>query len=262
MQINANKITINYEVNGSGSWITLIHGATNNLKVWEHQVEALSPYFCTLAFDIRGHGKSDLGNAPVTADLLVEDVRSLFKALGISSSIVLAHSIGAELALRFYLKYPHMVDKLILCNSIAGTLLGEQEMLPFSSPNSSVNNSDKIAVYFSSELVQNRPELIERFRETVLRGVNKRSRQERLHPGIMVRELIYSPSKKSQQVHCPTLLLYGLNDPVVNPSAAEPVTKYFSDVQVKTIPTGHHSFWELPEEFNRIVLDFALNKGK
>jgi pimeloyl-ACP methyl ester carboxylesterase len=77
----------------------------------------------------------------------------------------------------------------------------------------------------------------------------------------MVGELIHAPSGKLRQVTCPTLIISGLNDMIVRSSAVEPVKKYFSNMQVKTIPAGHHSFIELPEEFNRIALDFALRKS-
>jgi len=288
MQINVNKIMVNYEVQGNGPWFTLIHGASNSLDVWSQQVEAFSAHFSTLTFDIRGHGKSDFGTEPVTADMLVDDLRSLFEALGISNSIVLGHSMGAELAIRFYLKYPHMVDRLILCNSIMGALRSEQE-LPQSrinrcsgimdrllneqeqqqsginpeqgrndSVDSSLERDSKIALYFSPGLAQSKPEVIERFKEMLINDRNQRSQQERLRPGALVGELIHAPSKESRQVTCPALIVSGLNDVIVKPSAVEPVKKYFSNMQVKTIPAGHHSFIELPEEFNRIVLDFAL----
>ncbi len=291
MKTNANKIMVNYEVQGSGPWFTLIHGASNNLDVWSQQVEAFSPYFSTLTYDIRGHGKSDLGTEPVTADILVDDLQSLFEALGISTSTVLGHSMGAELAIRFYLKYPHMVDKLILCNSIMGALLSEQEP-PQSrinrcngimgallseqeppqskinrehgrsdNPNSSLDRDSKIARFFSPGLAQSKPEVIERFKEMLTSNRNQRSQQGHLHPGGMVGELIHAPSGKLRQVTCPTLIISGLNDMIVRPSAVEPVKKYFSNMQVKTIPAGHHSFIELPEEFNRIALDFALRKS-
>lgn len=282
---------VNYEVQGSGPWFTLIHGASNNLDVWSQQAEAFSLSFSTLTYDIRGHGKSDFGTEPVTADMLVDDLQSLFEALGISTSIVLGHSMGAELAIRFYLKYPHMVDKLILCNSIMGALLSEQELSQSridrcsnimgrllseqeqqqstinreqgrnDSPDSSLDRDSKIALYFSPGLAQSKPEVIEGFKEMLISNRNQRSQQERLHPGAIVGELIHAPSGKLRQVTCPALIVSGINDVIVRPSAVEPVKKYFSNMHVKTIPAGHHSFIELPEEFNRIVLDFALSKG-
>ncbi|MFC1979150.1 alpha/beta fold hydrolase [Chloroflexota bacterium] len=290
MQINANKIMVNYEAQGSGPWFTMIHGASNSLDVWSQQIEAFSLYFSTLTYDIRGHGKSGFGTKPVTADILVDDLRSLFEALGISSSIVLGHSMGAELAIRFYLKYPHMVDKLILCNSIMGVLLSEQELprsridrcnnimggllseqeLPQSginreqgqkdSPDSNLDRDSKIARYFSPGLAQSKPEVIERFKEMLISSRNQRSQQGRLHPGGMVGELIHAPSGELRQITCPTLIISGLNDTIVRPSAVEPIKKCFSNMQVKTIPAGHHSFIELPKQFNQTVLDFALSK--
>jgi 3-oxoadipate enol-lactonase len=265
MRINANGISINYDVQGSGPRLTLIHGSGNNLDVWEQQVAYLSKHFSTLIFDIRGHGLSDLGKEPVTADTLTEDLHALFEALGISSSTILGHSMGAEIAIRLYLKYPRMVDSLILCNSTMGALLSEQELLQYrmkrdkeriDDPDHGHDTDSRIARYFSIGLAQRKPEIIERFKEILAINKNQTSSQERTHQGSMVGELINAPAGEFRQVSCPVLVISGLNDIIVRPSAVEPVEKYFSNMHLKVIPTGHFSYLELPEEFSRIVIDF------
>ncbi|MFC1998557.1 alpha/beta fold hydrolase [Chloroflexota bacterium] len=270
MRINANGISMNYEVQGNGPWLTLIHGSGNSLDVWAQQVEALSMHFSMLTYDIRGHGGSDLGTDPVTADILTEDLHRLFVLLGITSSTVLGHSMGAEIAIRLYLKHSHMVDNLILCNSTMGALLSEQESLQ-SRMNQDYERNDnpdldeefdsRITRYFSSGLAQRKPEVIERYNELLNSNRNEKSQQERMYQGEMIGELIHAPVGKFRQVSCPTLIILGLNDAIVRPSAVEPVMKYFNNMHVEIIPTGHFSNLELPDEFSRIALDFVSSKG-
>jgi pimeloyl-ACP methyl ester carboxylesterase len=227
-------------------------------------------HFSVLTYDIRGHGGSDLGTEPVTADILTEDLHALFEALGISSSTVLGHSMGAEIAIRLYLKHSHMVDNLILSNSTMGALLSDQELLQ-ARMNKDRERSDnldhphdpdsRIAWYFSIGLAQRKPEVIERYKEILAINRDQKSQQERMHQGPMIGELIDAPAGAFRQISCPTLIISGLNDIIVRPSAIEPVKKYFTDMHVEVIPTGHLSYLELPEEFSRIVLDFASSKG-
>ena len=270
MRINVNGILINYEVQGSGPWLTLIHGSGNSLDVWTQQVAALSMHFSVLTFDIRGHGQSDLGTESATADMLTEDLHALFAALGISSSTVLGHSMGAEIAIRLYLKYSHMVDNLILCNSTMGALLSDQELMQYrmkrdeeriDDPDHGHDPDSRIARYFSIGLMQRKPEVIERYKEILAINRNQKSSQQRGHQGSMVGELINAPAGEFRQVSCPTLVILGLNDIIVRPSAVEPVEKYFSNMHVEIIPTGHFSYLELPKEFSRLVQNFVLSKG-
>jgi pimeloyl-ACP methyl ester carboxylesterase len=270
MRKKVNGISINYEARGSGPWLALIHGSGNSLEVWAQQVETLSGHFTVLTYDIRGHGLSDLGSEPVTADILTEDLHTLFEALGISSSTVLGHSMGAEIAIRLYLKHSHMVDNLILCNSTMGALLTDQELLEYrmkrdeersDDPDHGHDSDSRIARYFSIGLAQRKPEIVDRFKAILAGNRNQKSSQERTHQGSMVGELINASAGEFRQISCPTLVISGLNDIIVRPSAVEPVEKYFSNLRVEVIPTGHFSYLELPEEFSRLILDFALSNG-
>jgi len=271
MKIEINRTSINYDVQGTGPWLTLIHGSGNNLDVWVQQVEALSMYFSVLTYDIRGHGQSDLGTEQVTADILTEDLRCLFEVLGISSSIVLGHSMGAEIVIRFYLDHPDMVDAMVLCNSTMGALLSEQELMQYrenrdsvqnDNPDNSLDLDSRITRYFSPGLIQRKPEVIERYKDILFGNRNLTSKRGRMQLGVGG-DLTNVPSCKLRQVTCPTLIISGLYDTLVRPSIVEQAKNHFNNMRSEIIPTGHLSFWEHPEEFNRLVLDFAsgISKG-
>ena len=69
MKIKANNISINYEVAGSGEWLTLIHGAGDNLNAWYNQVPAFSQHYQVLTYDVRGHGQTELPEGELTTEL-------------------------------------------------------------------------------------------------------------------------------------------------------------------------------------------------
>jgi pimeloyl-ACP methyl ester carboxylesterase len=69
MKIQANDISMNYELSGSGKYFTLIHGAGDNLNAWYNQVPVFSKYYRVLTYDVRGHGQTELPDAELSVDV-------------------------------------------------------------------------------------------------------------------------------------------------------------------------------------------------
>ncbi len=58
----------------------------------------------------------------------------------------------------------------------------------------------------------------------------------------------------------PALLLWGARDAAVDPASAEQLHRHWKNSAVLTMDrTGHMPYEEVPDEFNRIVLDFLLH---
>jgi pimeloyl-ACP methyl ester carboxylesterase len=96
--------------------VLLIHGASANLReLWGPLATPLIPDHCVIAFDRPGYGHSTrprrgaqaLGvQAGMTADVL--------DATGQGAAIVVAHSLGAAVALRLAMDFPERVAGLVL----------------------------------------------------------------------------------------------------------------------------------------------------
>lgn len=73
------------------------------------------------------------------------------------------------------------------------------------------------------------------------------------------------PWKLAEQVQCPTLVIYGIKDPLVDPRAAHRVTRHFRDAHVMVLPdSGHVSQMEHPEKVAaamRRFLPLAVQAG-
>ena len=56
------------------------------------------------------------------------------------------------------------------------------------------------------------------------------------------------PWKLAAKITCPTLVIYGRKDPLIDASAAHKVTKYFPNAHVVVLPdSGHVAQMEHPE---------------
>jgi pimeloyl-ACP methyl ester carboxylesterase len=106
--ILANDIRIYYEERGSGPAMVWAHGLAGTWQGWEKVMDFFQNRFRVIAYDARGHGRSEIPDQPeaYAQDIMVEDMRGLLDALGITKAIVGGHSMGANVALNFAIKYP------------------------------------------------------------------------------------------------------------------------------------------------------------
>ncbi len=94
--------------------IVCIHGLTANHTCWASMADALSPAYRLIAYDLRGRGESD---KPPTGYSLEEHGRDLGRLLdhyGLKKAILMGHSLGAHIALRFAVHQPGRVSRLVL----------------------------------------------------------------------------------------------------------------------------------------------------
>ena len=83
MRINANGISINYQIDGpeGAPWLVFSNSLVTNLSMWDDQVADLKSSFRILRYDQRGHGGTQATDGKYSFDLLVADVIALLDAL-------------------------------------------------------------------------------------------------------------------------------------------------------------------------------------
>ncbi|HZP86119.1 MAG TPA: alpha/beta hydrolase [Burkholderiales bacterium] len=99
----------------NGRTVVLLHGRNFFGAYWKQTIEALQAAgYRVIVPDQIGFGKSSKPDVPHSFQLHAMNLRSLVGALGVEKVHVVAHSIGGMMAIRFALMYPEMVDKLVL----------------------------------------------------------------------------------------------------------------------------------------------------
>lgn len=107
-------ISLYYEEQGNGEPFILLHGNGEDGTYFENQVKFFSDRFRVITVDTRGHGKSPRGEAAFTMEQFAEDLNELMNTLEIPRAIILGFSDGANIAMKFALKYPDKIKALIL----------------------------------------------------------------------------------------------------------------------------------------------------
>ncbi|KAM5343266.1 hypothetical protein ACJ41O_014232 [Fusarium nematophilum] len=92
--------------------------------IWDHVVKALNnDGFRTLRYDQPGHGSSSAPKAlDTTFDSMADDVNHLLATLGINKVHAwIGVSMGAAGGIYFTTKYPNIVSKLAICDTISSS---------------------------------------------------------------------------------------------------------------------------------------------
>ena len=112
MKSNINSIY--FEEHGKGHPLLLIAGLASDSQSWLPIVPGLAKHFRLIVFDNRGVGRSSQDNSDISIEEMADDCARLLKHLKLPSAYVLGHSMGGMIAMDLAIRYPDMVDKLIL----------------------------------------------------------------------------------------------------------------------------------------------------
>ncbi len=97
-----------------GPALVCVHGLTANHTCWASVADLLSPAYRLIAYDLRGRGESDKPDKGYSLALHNEDLEGLLDHFGLKKAVLVGHSLGAHIALRFAAMHPERVAKLVL----------------------------------------------------------------------------------------------------------------------------------------------------
>ena len=140
---SADGTRIHTEVFGpeGGYPIVLAHGITCAIRVWANQIADLAGDYRVIAYDHRGHGRSD---APKRRgyglDFLAADLDAVLDATLVPGerAVIAGHSMGGIAITSWSQRYPARVgrcaDAVALINTTTGDLLRDVKLLPVPRP--------------------------------------------------------------------------------------------------------------------------------
>jgi 3-oxoadipate enol-lactonase len=99
-----------YRVEGSGPLLIYIAGLDGTGQLFFKQTPLLTRSYRVVTFRSRDHGQFTYAD-------LSDDIAAIIRELGQQQAIVLGESFGGTVALNFALRYPQMVNRLVVINS-------------------------------------------------------------------------------------------------------------------------------------------------
>ena len=249
---------------GAGELVVLIHGIGGNKENWHSNIEMLSKKFNIVALDLRGYGESDDFKGPMNFFDVADDIYKLIFYLGEKKCHVVGLSMGAQIALYFYKKYPDLTKSLILCDAPLGFQdFTENERKKFIKlrrkpiedgtdlTTMAINIADTLIGKKSNKHVHN--ELVgsmqKLHKKTYLKAIDTFVKSN--HYNIL------------SSLDIPVLVLVGELDSLTPISMAKEISSKIDGSIFKIISNaGHLSNIENPNEFNKVVLAFLCNLVK
>lgn len=264
--IEANGITVRYQVEGQGPWVTLSHSLSCDLSMWDELAVALAPMFTVLRYDTRGHGGTGL---PKTAPegaysfaQLTGDLISLLDALNIERTHFLGLSMGGMIGQHFALAAPQRLNKLVIANSTSrippeAAPLWDERIRLAREQGCAALVEGTLGRWFTPDFRAARPDMMQRIGKLIA------STPAAGYVGCAeaIRYLDITP--RIGAIRVPTLVIAGAQDPGTPPAMSAVIAAAIPGARLEIIsPASHLSCLEQSEEFRRLVAAFLSGRER
>ena len=260
MKIKLNDVYINYVERGvpQGLPVVFIHGFPFNHSMWEPQMLALPNDIRAIAFDVRGHGDSDVADGIYTLEFFVDDLIALLDHLVLKQAVLCGLSMGGYIALRAMERHPDRFKGLVLCDTQSAADSNEARVKRSASIRAVRTNGVKafaegfVKAVFTPQSFESKPGAVDKIRNII----------EANAPLGICGTLVALASRTDttaslSQIKVPTLILVGEQDAITPVAASQSLHDKISGSEMVVIPNAAHmSNLENPEEFNTALLRF------
>ncbi len=240
--------------------IVFIHGFSGDVQNWWDQYEYFKSQYHVVVIDNPGHGKSERRkDIKYSMALDGKTVIGLMDFLGIKQAIVAGNSMGGHIAAWVAINYPDRVTKLALSDAAgASDMRGLAILAPFVNPATMKSMGYTSGNQYKPTTSQNqaRSAFIKSFDGT---------EEGNLYSDALaksIKNLVMNPIKKDlPKIKAETLLIWGDNDPTVNPKAMDTFARLIPNTKRYLVPQGGHTpHMDKPAEFNCAVENFIQGK--
>jgi 3-oxoadipate enol-lactonase len=245
--------------NASGLPVVLIHGFPFDHQMWKPQSEALAAQgYRVLAYDVRGHGASDVGDGQYSIEAHVDDLISLLDHWKVSRAVVVGLSMGGYIALRALERQPERFAAAALCDtrseadSNEGRIRRARTVTVVKSRGAAAFADDFVKGIFAATTFTTNPETVATIRETIAHT------SPLSIAGTLLALAARSDTTASLgAIRVPTLILVGEHDVTTPVDASESMHAAIASSELVIIPNAAHmSNLENPGAFNAALLAF------
>jgi 3-oxoadipate enol-lactonase len=249
---------LHVEERGSGDPLLLLQGLGQGMWIWRDQVPAFAERFRTIAYDMRGTGRSPVPDEPYGIRDLAEDAAEILAG---RSAHVVALSMGGYVALTLALAHPELVRSLVLIATGAGgpdrvpradevrQVFTDAAGLPLD------EYGRRTAPYtFAPGWTERHPE---RFEEILAVRLEHPTSYETIEAHVNACYGFYAAGCDVERIDVPALVVHGDADLIVPVENGRRLAARLPKARYVELPgRGHNLPLEEPETVNRLVLEF------
>lgn len=253
-----NGVDIYFEEHGAGEPLILLMGFGDGCQAWSNQTPVFAEHYRTIILDHRGVGKSEAPESGYSIPQFSDDVVALMDHLGIERSHLVGYSMGGRVAQDLAARYPNRVNAIVLAASAAKpnalniySLKATEYLYRNFGPEAASAIGPLISFtheYFADHL----PELVDKLGKPQPEAMTVHAFAGHVRA---IEEHDTTPIL--HKIEAPTLVVMG-DQEWLNPKAdADIMLNGIRGSRLEVLEGGGHGFlWEIPDRFNRAVLDF------
>ena len=239
-----------WDTGGSGEPVVLSHPLSQSSAIWAHQ----QPVFAAAGYRVVGYSRRGVERSARGTDedpgTAIGDFCHLLDALAIDSAHVIGAAAGGGIAMRLAAAHPERVRSVVLAGSIVAP--AEPDWLEMYARLS----IKAVRPHVSTEFIELGPS----YRASNPGGTAKFAA---LSAAAHHKQPVEQPSgleltwRAMEGTRVPVLLLTGEADLYAPPPLQRLMAQHLPLSEVATIrEVGHAPYWEAPDAFNGLVLDF------
>ncbi|PKB63827.1 MAG: hypothetical protein BZY80_05285 [SAR202 cluster bacterium Io17-Chloro-G2] len=242
------------DAGGEGTPAIFLHAASGTCESWVFQVPVFTAadYRC-VAYDRRNWGRSRPSNTGDQPGYMGDDLQGLVDHLDLDRFHLVATAAGGITGLDYALDHPERVRSLVISNTIGGAedpayLEVQQRLRPPEIQDLPIELRELGPSYRGTD-PEGTQRWIEIERSTRPDGSIGHGARQPLRYAMTLARL--------ETMKVPVLALVGGADLLSPPALMRLLTAPIPGCQLVTVPdAGHAAFWEEPETWNNLVLEF------
>jgi 3-oxoadipate enol-lactonase len=246
------------ERRGSGRPVVLVHALGMSVRSWDPVAERLARAAEVIAYDYRGHGRTEKGIAGTCAiPELTDDLAALLARLGLGQVLVVGLAVGAMIAQQLAVEHPGAVAALVLASPRSeldgpGAAYNAERAATVEARGMRAVLDATIARAFPPEYARRHPDRLQAFRGEFL--ANDPHGYAAVCRGLGT----FCLTPRLREIACPTLLLPGEVDRLCPPEQARAMQARIPGARCETLTgVGHFSAIEAPASFAERCLAFV-----
>ena len=260
MKADINGHLLYYDVQGAddGLPVVFIHGFPLSHRMWQPQLEALPHRYRAVAYDVRGHGDSEVGHGQYTVELFVDDLVGLLDHLSVDRAVVCGLSMGGYIALRAVERHPERFRGLILCDTRSEADTDEAKikragtMAAVRSRGVPAFAGEFVKLVLAPRTLKANPAVVDIVKEMIT-GTDPLG----ICGTLLALATRTDTTAALPAMNLPTLVLVGEHDTLTPPADAQALVQALPQAELHVIPdAAHMSNLENPAAFNEHLLGF------
>ncbi len=258
VEINGINLNVVREGNKQSMPVVFVHGFPFSHEIWHSQLTVAGKLYHAIAYDVRGHGGSSVGDGQYSIEQHCDDLIALLDHLKILKVVIVGLSMGGYIALRAMERNPERFRGLVLCDTRSeadaneGKIRRANDATRVKREGSKTFADEFVHKVFAAESFSRRKEATD-----LVHRIIRRTPPLSIAGTLIALAARTDTTASLAAITVPTLILVGEHDAITPPAASQAMLERIQGAELAVVPeAAHMSNMENPEFFNEHLLIF------